>query len=126
MYKLSKWFLMLPLFLSVFAFSGFTGVSQSLQQKDRQTELVLSNKYKVAKRTILFKRALSSEYKSCTLKNSVAYQANYLFVFNCLDHVNFKSQIKQFYSFYSDIHYIQIRTNPESPDEECISSIMTG
>lgn len=125
-YKQSKWFLMLPLFFSVFAFSGYTGNSQPGQQKNLQTELVVSNKSKVIKHTVIFATTHSYALVTSTLHKTHEYEANYLFAFNCLDQVSFKSISKQFYSFYPDLSLLQIKTNPLSLDEEIITSILIG
>lgn len=125
-YKLSKWFLMLPLFFSVFAFSGYTGKAQSLLQKDLQTELVVTNKSKAAKHTVIFTITYSYTLATSTLHKTREQEANYLFTYNCLEQVNFISISKQFKSFYPDLRLFHLRTYPQSPEEEIITSILIG
>ncbi len=125
-YKLSKWFLMLPLFFSVFAFSGYTGKDQSQQQKNLQTELVVSTKSKAAKRTVEFTTTRHSTLVTSTSDKVREQEANYLFTFNCLEKVNFRSLSKQIYSHNPDIRLFHLRTNPQSPDEDIISSVLIG
>jgi len=125
-HKLLKWFLMLPLLFSVFAFSGYTGKSQTLQQKNLQTELVVSNKFKAAKRTIVFTTTRSSTLATRTLHKIHKQEANYLFAFNCLEQVNFRSISKQIYSHNPDIRLFHLRTNPQSTDEDIISLVLIG
>lgn len=125
-YKLLKWFLMLPLFLSVFAFSGYTCKASSLQQKNLQTELVVSNKSKSAKHTVVYTTTRSYTCVTGTLDKVREQEANYLFAFNCLEKVNFRSVLKQIYSHNPDIRLFHYRTNPESPNEDIISSVLIG
>ena len=114
---------MLPLFFSVFAFSGYTGKAQSLQQKDLQTELVVTNKSKAAKRTAIFTITYPYTLATSTLLKTREQEANYLLIYNCLEQVNFNSILKQLKSFYPDIRLIHLRTFPLCPDEEIITSI---
>lgn len=120
-YKLSKWFLMLPLFFSVFAFSGYSGKASSLQQKNIQTELVVSNKPKAAKHTVIFTSTQPSALESNYLHKTREQEVYYLFAFNCLEQVNYRSISKQIYLHNPDIHLLHIRTYSLSPDEDNFS-----
>jgi hypothetical protein len=125
-HKLSKWILMLPLFFSVFAFSGYTGKAQSLQQKELQTELVVTNKSKAAKHTVIFTTTYSYTLATSTLHKTHEQEANYLLTYNCLAQVNFISISKKFQSFYPGIRPFHFQAIHKSPDEETITSILIG
>jgi hypothetical protein len=117
---------MLPLFFSVFAFSGYTGKAQSLQQKNLQTELVVTNKSKASKRTAIFTTTYSYTLVTSTLLKTREQEATYLLIYNCLEQVKLISNSKQLKSFYPDLRLIHLRTFPLCPYEEIITSISIG
>jgi hypothetical protein len=86
--SLSQFLLVLSLFFTVFAFSGYAGNSKSQEQQTTKTELVLSDNYKTGKRIISYKKcnALAPEYNSFNKSNECEKPA--LSIYSKLTKVN--------------------------------------
>jgi hypothetical protein len=118
--KLTKWLLAATLFFSIFTFSGYDGNYQSRYQQTTLTELVISNNHEACKRIISFEKAfglityidfLTSPYKNWT---------NTLFTYNILTKVKINSLSRQFYSHKSADCSLQVKTIPQSSDEDIL------
>ncbi len=122
--KLTKWLLTVTLFFSILTFSGYAGNSQSRQQQATQTELVISNNHKTCKRTISFKKAF--ELTSCNdfLINPYKNWTNTLFTYNLLTKVKLDSISRQFCSYKSADHFLQVKTIPQNSDEDIFATFI--
>jgi len=121
--KLTKWLLTVTMFFSIFTFSGYAGDSQSRQQQPTQTEIVISN-HKTWKRTIPFKKAF--ERISCNdfLVSNCKNWTNTLFTYNILTKVKLDSISRQFCSHKPAGHFLQVKTIPQSSDEDIFTTFI--
>lgn len=116
--KLIKLLLTVTLLFSIFTFSGYAGNYQSKQQQKAQTELVISSKHKTFKRALSCKKAV--ELLSCKdcLVRTYCGLTDRLFACNLLAKVNFVSVSRQFCSHGSATRFLQVKTIPQSSDED--------
>ncbi len=118
--KQMKWLLTVTFLFSFFTFSGYPGHYQSRQQAT-QTELVISN-VKTCKRTISYKKAIEPNSSNHFLINPFIYRADTLYAYNKLTHVKLTSVTRQSYSTKSFHRFLQVKTIPQSSDEDILVS----
>lgn len=118
----TKWLLTVALFLSLFSFSGYTGISQTLQEAT-QTELVLSDRKDTTKRAVHFYDTLLAD-RSESGPVSKTCLANYLLSYNRLVEIRFKNLSEPPGIRKLSDHFYQVKTIPQSSKEDnFVSSI---
>jgi hypothetical protein len=116
--QLSKWLLAITLVCNCFIFQGTAFNSSSEQQKSIQTELIFSHKQKFHKRIIFF----SKEFTPSTVKDYFEkHGTTFLSRYNNLVTVKLVSLSKEMYSFQIADRFLQIKTIPQSSDEDIFS-----
>lgn len=120
--KLTKWLLSVTLFFSIFIFSGYAGNSQSRQQQKTQTEIVISDNLKTCKRTISLKKAFELISYNDLLISPYKNWTNALFAFNIITKVKLDNNSRQFCSQKFAPNFFQVKTNPQSSDEDIFGS----
>jgi hypothetical protein len=122
--KLTNWLLTVTLFFSFFTFSGYGCNFQSIQQKPTQTELLISNMRKSCKQVISYRKAfgllIDNEFLISPYKN----WKNILHGYNLLTKVKFDSILKQFNFLKFVDHFLQIKTIPQSSDEDIFATFI--
>ncbi len=115
--RLTKWLLTVTLLFNIFTFSAYAGNSQSRQQQTAQTELVISNNHKTCERTISFQKALEFCSFNDFIINPDKNWTNALFAYNHLTKVKLDNNSRQFYSHKHTDNFLQVKTIPQSSDE---------
>lgn len=122
--KLTKWFLAVTLLFSIFTFSVYAGNSQSRQLGTTKTELVVSNNPIICKRAVSYKKGLELIRFISPLNSSDKNWINSLFTYNILIKVKLDNISRQFYSHKPANHFLQIKTNPQSSDEDLFATLI--
>jgi hypothetical protein len=124
--KLSKWVLIATIFLSVFAFSGYTGNPQARQQKTIPTELVFCQKSKTPKHTYLFIKAVTSTLNYKVSKQIKEYESVFLYAYNRLAKVKYDNLSAKAFLFWPAYRFTQVKTIPRSSNEDIFFSNLRG
>lgn len=122
--KLKKWLLTVTLLFSIFTFSGYASNHQSREQHTTQTELVISSNHKTCKQTVSYKKAFDLTSSNDFLINPYKSRTNTLFTYNILTKVKFDSLSRQFYSHKSTTPFLQVKTIPQSSDEDIFATFI--
>jgi len=122
--RLTKWLLTVTLLFSIFTFSGYAGNSQSRQQETTQTELVVSNNHKICKQAISYKKGLELISFISPLNSSDKNWINSLITYNILTKVKLDNISRQFHSHKSADHFLQVKTIPQSSDEDIFDAFI--
>lgn len=117
--KLSKWLLTATLFLSVFSFSGYAGQNQSRQTIIKQTELLVTFTSKTNKRSLSYKKALSTLF---SLAGSILFDAKSILQFNRLSKIKSDYLSKQSFIVFNSGKHFQNKNIPQSQDDEYLIS----
>lgn len=115
--KLASWLIRITLVFSVFAFPGYPGNANPAFLQKPQTELFVSKKHHCTRQTISFKKAIDylPTVSPLTLTDSQKIaSSNY----NRLSKVKFDSLTKSCHSYPLPISCFQVKTIPQSSDEE--------
>jgi len=123
--NLSKFLLTLFLFVSIFACPGYIGNSKTFQQQKFQTELVCSNNNKAAKQTVAYKKSSVPLYKNVLFNRSHQVETNTLLLHNSIAKVKFKHISKQCCITRIAKRFLQIKTIPQSSNEDIPASILS-
>jgi hypothetical protein len=116
--KLTKCLLAAALLFSVFTFSGYDGNCQSSYKQTAKTELIFSNNCKTCKRTISYKKAFELIPYNDFLISPFKNRTNTLFAYKILTKVKLDSISRRFYSHKSADCFLQVKTIPQSSDED--------
>ena len=122
--KLKKWLLTVTLLFSIFTFSGYASNQQSREQHTTQTELVISSNHKTCKRTVSYKKAFDLTSSSDFLINPYKSWTNALFTHKIITKVKLDSLSRQFYSHKSAAQFLQVKTIPQSSDEDIFATFI--
>jgi hypothetical protein len=122
--KLTKWLFTVTLLFSIFTFSGYAGNSQSRQLETNQTELVVSNYSKICKRAVSYKKGVELSHLISPLSNSDKNWINVLFTYNILAKVKLDNISRQFYYYVPTNHFLQVKTIPQSSDEDIFATFI--
>jgi hypothetical protein len=122
--KLKNWLLPVTLFFSFFTFSGYAGNFQSIQQKATQIELVILNNHKSCKQLISYKKAFGLLIDNIFSISPYKNWNNILHTCNVLTKVKFDSISKQFNFLKFVDHFLQIKTIPQSSDEDIFATFI--
>ena len=114
--KLSKSLLAVTIFLSCFAFTGYSGTSKFQQQKAGQTEIIYSPDSGITKHIFLYKKLF--ETKTCILNPTRNNFLRTLLIYNKLIKLRISHISKTFYSLDISVCYIQRKTIPQSSSED--------
>ena len=124
--KLSKWVFIATFFLSVFAFSGYTGNPQARQQKTIPTELVFCQKNKTPKRTYLFIKAVTPSLHYKVSKQINEYESVFLSAYNRLAKVKYDNLSAKAFLIRPAHRFTQVKTIPQSSNEDIFFSNLRG
>jgi hypothetical protein len=121
--RLTNWLLTVTLLFGIFTFSGYAGNSQSRQFETTQTELVVSNNPKIYKQTISFKKGIELINFSPLISSDKNW-TNALIAYNLLTKVKQDNLSKQYYSHNPANHFLQVKTIPQSSDEDIFATFI--
>jgi hypothetical protein len=123
-FKLTKWLLTVSLLFSIFAFTGYAGNYQLVQQQSTQIVLVISNDQPACSCIILYQKEFvfsgANESLNCLRKN----WTNTLIVYNVLTKVKLDNISKQFYANDPACCLLQVKTIPQSFSENVLITLI--
>ncbi len=122
--RLTKWLLMVALFFGIFTFSGYSYGSSSTQKQATQTEVSISNLQQIGKQTISYQKASMLKALAEPIKYIYHNCANELFAYNSLIKVRLDNSSRPLYIQHPTSHFIQVKTIPQSSDEDTSQSLI--
>jgi hypothetical protein len=122
--KLTKWLFTVTLLFCIVTFSGHVGNSPSRQLQTTQTELVFSNNSKICKRTVSYKKGIELTHLISPLNSFDKNWINSLITHNILTKVKLDNISRQFYSHKAVNHFLQVKTIPQSSDEDIFATFI--
>ncbi len=116
-----RWRLIVALVIYSSVFSGYPGITKSLNRQSVQTQLICADNDKFTKHTVLFQNLFVAKYKRA---NSYTNPKPFvLLICNSKIKAKLRNTSKQFNSTKTTLRFIQLKTIPLNFTEDVLLSI---